>query len=254
MELQRLRMPLAIALTIVYNAFFWQEKLGVNLPLFSLMVMGILLFLNPGARDTRYVWLTGLGVLFSGLMVVLHNSGTAKVAHISSLLLFAGFVHLPQLRSAAFALAGMAASYFHLGLSLYEEFRGFQETHRGLQKIATYGRLALIPLGVLGLFFMLFKLANPRFDTLSSELFAWIGNWFTGFSLAHFLFIISGFALAVGLVYNRHLAALAAQTPAPVFIHRSEKRIPDRHPARRAGQCDAPGQQPDRHRLDLAGL
>lgn len=211
MELQRFRLPFAIALTVVYNAFFWQEKMGINLPIFSLLVMGILLFLNPEARDTRYVWLMALGTLLSGLMVVLHNSGTAKLVHLCSLLLFAGFVHLPQLRSAAFALVGILASYLQVGLSLYEELMGFQQEHQGFRKAWTYGRLVLIPLGVLSLFFTLFKLANPRFDALSAELLTWLGSWFADFSFPHFLFILSGFVLATGLIYNRHLNSLAKQ-------------------------------------------
>lgn len=208
MELNRFRLPLAIALTVVYNLFFWQEKLGINLALFSLLIVGIVLFLNPASRHSRIVWLTAVGTVLTGVLVIFHNSGTAKFAHIASLLVFTGFAHLPSLRSLTHAIAAVWGSYLQSVLSLYEEFQALTEQSASFKRIWNHSRLILFPLVVLTVFFTIFTFANPRFATLSEGLFSWIGTWFTEFSITRFLFLLLGFVISVGLLYNRHLLEL----------------------------------------------
>ncbi|MEL6654554.1 MAG: hypothetical protein AAFQ87_27515, partial [Bacteroidota bacterium] len=103
-RLQSYRLPLALALTAVYNLLFWQEEFGLNLLLFSGLSIALLLVLNPEAVRSRNVWISIAGSLLSGVLVVLYDSGSAKVVHILSTLLFVGFCHQPQLKTVFHAL------------------------------------------------------------------------------------------------------------------------------------------------------
>ncbi len=202
------RFPLALAFAALYNVFFWQESLGLNLPLFSLLTMGLILVLNPAALLQKNVWMTALGTLLTGFLVVFYHSGTAKVVHIASFFLFAGFVHQPQVRSVLHALRQLLDNYLHLGTSLREEWSRIWQLQPGYIKVLNYLKLVGIPLAVFTLFYLLFSLANPRFAQMSEDFFGWIGAWFEDLSFGRFFFLLSGFVIGVGLIYNRNSATI----------------------------------------------
>ncbi|MBU6120814.1 DUF4153 domain-containing protein [Hymenobacter siberiensis] len=67
-----------------------------------------------------------------------------------------------------------------------------------------YGRFFLVPLGILGAFHLLFAVANPRHEALSSQALARLGEWLVrllpDISLGHLLFIALGFLVTAGVV------------------------------------------------------
>jgi hypothetical protein len=201
--LSNYRLPLALAFAVLYNLFFWQEKLGLNLLLFSSLLMGIVLLLNPAAQQKRNVRIAAAGTLCTGLLVLLYNSGTAKVVHIGSLFLFVGFVHQPQVRTIFHALAQLLHNYLQLWRSLRDEWRRIWQLQPGFKQFFSYLKLAFIPLGVLLVFYCLFLFANARFAALSGAFWAEVGEWFTDFSWGRVFFLLSGFLLSLGLIFKR---------------------------------------------------
>src|SRR5687767_2222615 len=89
---------------LAYNYLFWQQKLGVNLPLFNALLMLFYFWLDPQSLRSRAVQVTALCTLFTGLPVVLFNTGISVFAHCVSFIVTLGFAHQPALRSVIFSL------------------------------------------------------------------------------------------------------------------------------------------------------
>jgi len=202
-RLQSYRLPLALAMTAVYNLFFWQEQFGINLPIFSLLIIALMFLLNPEAIRSRNAWITALGSLMTGILVVVYHSGTAQVVHILSTLLFVGFAHQSQLRTVFHALGQLLESLMHLGLSLQEEWQRIRKEQPGFSRVSNYLKLIVIPIVGVLVFFFIFRAANPRFAALTDDLFVWLGAWFADFSFLRFFFLFLGFLLSVGVIYSR---------------------------------------------------
>jgi hypothetical protein len=215
--LSNYRLPLALAFAVLYNLFFWQEKLGLNLLLFSSLLMGIVLLLNPAAQQKRNVRIAAAGTLCTGLLVLLYNSGTAKVVHIGSLLLFVGFVHQPQVRTIFHALAQLLHNYLQLWRSLRDEWRRIWQLQPGFKQFFSYLKLAFIPLGVLLIFYCLFLFANARFAALSGAFWAEVGE------VVYRFFLGAGFLLAFRFVVGFGADFQTVQSQKSTEIRRPQK-------------------------------
>ncbi|MEM7510279.1 MAG: DUF4153 domain-containing protein [Bacteroidota bacterium] len=196
------RFLMVVLLTIIYNAFFWQKELGINVMVFSILMIGSLLALNPSARSSRNVWITAFGTILTGLMVVYHNSPFSKVVHIFSLILFAGFVHQPSMRSVILALLGILRSYYHILRD------GFYNISHSLSQRKTIGniwdvfRASFLPLSIIIAFLTVFAFANPRFDSLMNNLILLFSSLFQGLNPSRLFFFLLGGLLILGLIYS----------------------------------------------------
>src|SRR4051794_19642102 len=114
MENKRIRFILTIALTAIYNFFFWHQMLGINMLIFSIQLMGVLFFLNRESFKSTNVLIASAGTLFSGITILLYNSDIAKFAHLTSLLILTGFIHQSSLRSINNAILTSLSSLFHV--------------------------------------------------------------------------------------------------------------------------------------------
>ncbi|MEM6764685.1 MAG: DUF4153 domain-containing protein [Bacteroidota bacterium] len=196
------RLLMVVLLTIIYNAFFWQKVLGINVFIFSLLMLGSLLALNPSSRNSRNVWITGLGTILTGLMVILHNSPFSKVVHIGSLILFAGFVHQPSMRSVILALLEIVRSYFHMIRDAYYAISESLSKKKAIGKLWEVFRASFIPLSIIIAFLTVFTFANPRFDSLMDKLLLLSTSFFQGLEPGRLLFFFFGGLLILGLLYR----------------------------------------------------
>lgn len=196
------RIPLSIGLSILYSLFFWEEQLGLNLFLFSSLLIGLLMFLNPDAQTSRSVWFTAAGSFISVLMVLLINSGTAKVVHLLSMGAFVGFVHLPHLRALPYAVASLLKGYLHFPRLLKQDIKHIQASHAPFALFLSYVKVSLIPILVFALFLALFYGANAPFASLINHLVEGVSNLFADLSLNRVLFFLSGFLLIGGMIFR----------------------------------------------------
>lgn len=200
------RLPVTITLTLIYNIFFWEEKLGINLPLFSTMLMGVILYLNKEARSSRSVQVMAVGAVLTGVLVVLYNSGTAKFAHIASVFLFIGFSQLPQLKFVGNAILSTILSYITILGGVLEAWDSLSKNNQYFGRLSSYLKLTVIPLLVLVIFSFLFYFANAPFAALLDQLGEYLSTSFMEISPLRILFFISGFYLAAGLFFHTDLS------------------------------------------------
>ncbi|WP_046244590.1 DUF4153 domain-containing protein [Hymenobacter terrenus] len=201
---QKLFLPLGV---VLFDWLFWQKNSGVNLLVFTIFVVTVQLvqlLRHAAVRRSGYFWLMVGGSLFSGLMMAVYGSGAAALACMVSVLMLLGYVNQPHLKLVLYALLTAANNLAQAWLRVLRGLRAPHNTSAGVRWSWFYGRLFLVPLGILGTFHWLFALANPRYESLSSRVLALLGDWLArllpDISFAHFLFFSLGFLVTAGVV------------------------------------------------------
>jgi hypothetical protein len=201
---QKLLLPLGV---VLFDWLFWREGGGVNMLVFTVFILAVQFVLLPryaAARRSGYFWLMVSGSLFGAAMMAVYGSGAAALACMASVLMLLGYVNQPHLKLVLYALLTAANSLAQAWLRVVRNVRAPRNTGAGVRRSWFYGRLFLVPLGILGAFHLLFAVANPRYDALSSQVLAQLGDWLArllpDISIGHLLFIALGFLVTAGVV------------------------------------------------------
>ena len=201
---QRLLLPLGV---VLFDWLFWREIGGLNIMVFSIFVVVAQLVLLPrraAVRRSPYFWLMVAGSLFGGAMMAVYGSAVAALACVASVLLLLGYANQPTLKLLPYALLTAVGSVAQAGPRMLRGLRAPRHAGAGVRRGWFYGRLLLVPLGILGAFHVLFAVANPVYDKLSGRALAAVGNWLArllpDISLGHIIFLILGFLVTAGVV------------------------------------------------------
>ncbi|MFC6224061.1 DUF4173 domain-containing protein [Hymenobacter artigasi] len=197
-------LPLGV---VLFDWLFWREGGGVNMLVFTLFVLVVQFVLLPrhaAVRRAGSFWLMVGGSLFGAAMMAVYGSAVAALACMASLLMLLGYVNQPHLKLVLYALLTAAYSVAQAWLRALAGVRAPRNTGAGMRRSWFYGRLFLVPLGILGAFHLLFAVANPRYEALSSQALARLGEWLArllpDISFGHLLFIALGFLVTAGVV------------------------------------------------------
>ena len=201
---QKFLLPLGV---VLFDWLFWREKAGVNVLVFSIFIVVSQLLLLPrhaAARRSGYFWLAVGGSLFSGVMMAVYGSAAAALAVGVSLLMLLGFINQPTLKLVLYALLTAAGSVAQAGPRVLRGLRAPRNASVGVRRGWFYGRLFLVPVGILGAFHLLFTVANPVYEALTSRVLAVLGRWLAqllpDISLGHLLFFMLGFLITAGVL------------------------------------------------------
>jgi hypothetical protein len=179
---------------ILFNIIFWQEKQGVNTVLFDVFILAALFYLYPSARQAATVrWLLP-GHLLCLAMVVIHNTVLSKIAFGSTLLLLAGFGEYIH-RSAWFASGSVLMNMLLLPASFVEPIKLSRNGRKG-KNISKIIRFAVIPLLLVGIFFIIYLAANSVLQDIAEQIGAklelFIDYFFDFFYWERLLFLLLG--------------------------------------------------------------
>jgi hypothetical protein len=154
------------------------------------------------------VWRSGYfratlgGTLLSGMLVAVYGSFVAKLACVVSLTMVLGYVNQPDLKLVAYALLTALSNLGRAVPAMLNQLEPPQHTSVRLKRLWFYGRLLLVPVGLLGLFHVLFSVANPRYDALATRFLAFLSEWVSRvleqISVPHLLFFLLGLVLTTG--------------------------------------------------------
>lgn len=209
-----------------YNYLFWQQKMGVNLPLFNTLLLIFYFFLDSKSLRSRAVQVTALCTVLTGIPVVLFNTGISVFAHCTSLILTVGFAHQPALRSVIFSL-GYAALAFLSAPVNYIEGLGLPRKSRNGQTVAWYTlKRSLIPLAVCIVFYVIYRNANIHFKEFSIAAWDFLFSWLRFISFTHFLFLVLGAILITGALYRRELTDIVkGEASLSEVLRRRKKKV-----------------------------
>ncbi|GGG31846.1 DUF4153 domain-containing protein [Hymenobacter glacieicola] len=201
-SLQKALLPLG---AVLFDVLFWNQEVGLNLSLYTLFVVAATLAGLPrhaAVWRSGYFWLMLGGTLLSVGCVLLLGSGAAKLACVASLVLVLGYVNQPHLKLLAFALLTSLVSAARVVPGLLPYLRLPSGGMGRWSRTRFYGRLLLMPLVVLGVFHLLFSMANPRYAALAAVALATVGEWLAALlpaiSVPHLLFFLVGLVLTAG--------------------------------------------------------
>lgn len=187
---------LLIGGAITFNLLFWQENLGLNLLIYSTILVLLSLFSQPEARKSNRVFISIAGVLITGGMVAFHSSFMAKFTHFTSLLVFIGFVNQPKLKTLFHALPTGVLNLIQVPNMIVSTFSSAKSNQQFAKRYWRTIKLILLPLAFFWVFYVIFYFSNPVFAEYSDQFWSTIGTWiadlFESVSLPWILLLIVG--------------------------------------------------------------
>jgi hypothetical protein len=201
-----IRFLLLVAGIAAYNYLFWQQKMGINLPIFNTLLMLGYFLLEPQSLRSRPAQVSALCTLLTGIPVVLFNTGISVFANCVSLITMVGFAHQPALRSIIFSLANAAITFLSAPVN-YIEGLGLPMKRRNGQPVIWYTvRRSIVPLAVCIVFYVIYRNASIHFKEFSITAWDKLFGWLRWISFSHFLFLILGALIVTAALYRRELA------------------------------------------------
>jgi len=185
--------------TALFPWLFYHHSIGLNLLLFNLLVLSGLYItdkLDLKSSLNRYI---SAGTLLTAFFVVYNGSDLAIAVNILSLFFLAGTELFPKGRNLFYTSLISFVNFFSAQLSFTSLTRGLTS---GMKKFKVFSllKLILIPLGIVLLFMLMYKTANPVFEGLVKSFFDAIESFFIWFfkliDVALIMTVIFGFVLS----------------------------------------------------------
>jgi len=204
---RKLKFILLILGSTLFTFLFWKNSLGLNVAIFSVFLVATLLFLFPETFKNKNGLIILSGTLISGLTVAYHASGLAVFVWIVSLFFIQPFVHYKKFRTHFFAGLSGFIDYFTSPILIKENINPKNKTSTKIKKFFKIIRLIFIPIIVFWIFYQIYKLAVPEFDSLTDSVFGkiniWLSNFFENISFGAFFFALWGFFTLAWMFYKR---------------------------------------------------
>jgi hypothetical protein len=198
-----------VILTLIYNSFFWHEKLGINLIIFVILLSIAAIVLNKDSVKSKSVLLVLFGALYSSGMVVYNNSVFSSFACISSFIVLVGYIHQPELKTFISALFTSLGSFSLFPYNVLEETRLAKNKFKVFAKILKGVKLAFLPVLVFFVFYGIYAYANPIFNNYSNSFWDWVKQLLNKLLIDYpperFIFIFFGLFLITGILFNRNI-------------------------------------------------
>ena len=203
------RFLITIALLVIYNFFFWSEKLGANLFIFFTLGIIAMLFMNEENIKNKNVIVSMLISLYASAMVVFVNSGYAKFAAFVCFMIFTGYIHQPQLQTVYNAVLTTFSSFLIFPYNIYIELKYFASKFRAFKLVLKFAKLAFIPVIFFVIFYAIYAYSNPVFNSYSVTFWDSIGKYlydiFINYPILRFFYILLGLMLITAFIYNNKI-------------------------------------------------
>ncbi|MCB2378074.1 DUF4173 domain-containing protein [Hymenobacter sp. BT635] len=229
-SLQKLLLPLG---AVLFDFLFWQERAGLNMLLYTVFVLAAVVATLPKTSlvlRSGYFRAAFLGAIFSGLMVAVYGSFAAYLTCVVSLALVLGYVNQPHLKLVGYALLTALGNQLRVVPVLARMLRAPRQVGAKAQRIRFYARLLVLPVVALGVFHLLFALANPRYAEYAQRAWVAVEEWLAALlpniSVPHLLFFLLGLVLTAGalLVVPVHFFA-DQESRFGEFVRRQRDRV-----------------------------
>lgn len=167
---------LLIGGSLLFHWLFWQQTAGLNVPLWTLFTIGAIGFRNRTVFQSPRALLVMGASLFSSFMVVMHHSLVGLIACAISYPIMLGLSFQPQHKTVLFSFFTTVAEIARVPLKVIERFPMPKGKQLQVGKLLYAGRVWILPLLVLGLFYALYMGANPIFEGLNEAALLRIDN------------------------------------------------------------------------------
>ena len=154
-----LKLILALICLGIYHLLFWQEKLGINLPIYSALLALVVWRLNPGVTKNWKILLALCGMVISGIGVVLFNSITSKVAHFTAVYALIGWMYIPNLKFVLYPALAAATNFLYVPVTFPDGWRWLEKKIPGTGSAFRWIRIAILPILAFFSFLIIYSLS-----------------------------------------------------------------------------------------------
>jgi len=233
MKRQNIFIFLVMLIPTAFHFLFWEEKMGLNVLLFTVLAIGSLFFIYPKKDFSKPTWVTMATTTLLAITIILNNSLLSKIMYMTSFTTMLGFVHQKELN---FFIYGIFQSFINLVGVPISNFKNIDSTNHvfgNLKSSWRFAQLSVIPLVILFVFYGLYYLANPNFAALSDSAFGNIDYFFSwNISIESVLFGLFGVLIAGSILWKTNSDFLVRKNLSfKNFIFR--KKIKKEGPVRR---------------------
>jgi len=192
---------------LLFNLLFWNETIGCNFAIFSVLVI-IATFTDRDIPYHNHKLITAVGHLAIAFYLIYNNSVLAIITWFITMLIYLGSAHFELLKSTGTALL--------LGIlqaisGPYGVIKKLQHTKLGkvnIKPIVRPAKYILLPFIMVCIFCFLYSIANPIFakytNTIANSIRDFFTNVFNFFfvdiSIEKFLFILFGCTVTAGII------------------------------------------------------
>ncbi len=192
-----------------FDTLFWEQKLGLNLPIFTFLGITISLFLNKESFQKNKVLYSLTAVFISGIMVVWNNTGWSIFMHFLSVFISFGFIKQTKITTVFEGLIGFLVSYVTAPVFWLKSLNQAKKNNRLIAFSFSFIKLCIIPLVLFFLFFTIYKDANPKFNELTLSFSQLLSEWMVGLNFPRLLFLFFGFTILL-LVFREKVFQIPA--------------------------------------------
>ena len=225
----KIKLALLIIGTLLFNLLFWHEAIGLNALIFTIFIIGAIIYLFPEFRQSKNAIIIVSGTLVSAFTVVYHASELAIFVWVFSMILLQPFIHFKKLKTIFFSIFSAVTSFVMSFQLLGQSIKLETKSSFKLKTFFKYIKLTLIPIIVVYIFYWIFKFANPIFDDLSNTFFINLNDWFIHIfrdvSFLQILFTFWGFVIMAWFFYkNKNDYVVHDEVKYPETITRKRKK------------------------------
>ena len=192
---------------LLFSFLFWQERLAINLLIYSIYLLAVT-YVNPEVTKSLKVRIYGSAHLLAAILVVVNNSDLTLASYYISLLLFIGYSHNQQIRTAFTALL---AAILQMSTAPFNAIRNLGDVTIGKFNFKPRFKLVkyiFIPLVIVTIFTCLYSAASSVFARYAETALIYIGDFFEhvfGFifedlSFGRFMHFCFGLIVTAGLL------------------------------------------------------
>lgn len=200
-----------IALSVLYNYFFWEEKFGINLLIFSSLIIITLIFgIYPSSIKKRNIQISVLLTFGAASMVVYQNTFISKLGFFISFTFLVGFLHQQALTTVFMALGQYLLDFFYTIKNIWQylgsQLKPLIGNNRYVGLLLRNLHLLFIPVIIFSVFFLIFLTSNPIFREFVITIFEildfYIQQFFEKISLQRIIFLAFGIYLIFSILFS----------------------------------------------------
>lgn len=189
-----------VLVTALFPWLFYENQIGLNLLIFNLLIFAGLFFTNKFTLNNSLNRVVLVGSLLSAFFVVFNGSDLAITINILSLFLLGGTLLFPKVRNPFYSSLISLINFFSSQLAFLHLLQDMLSGIKGTQKVLRFLKIVIIPIVIVFVFILIYKLANPVFEGIVKSFFDALNDFFTwifeNIEIALFMTFVFGLVLS----------------------------------------------------------
>ena len=191
---------------LIFTGLFYKQQMGLNLLIAQCLFVAYLLMSRSVKLGKNLASLIFTAYCVTGISAMVNFTVLAYLVHWLSFALLIGSLALQSAHSLPHAIISFFYSAFKAPYTYIKTLKANSEL--GTSHVYKKLVLFLVPLLIIGIFIILYRISNPKFDAIVSSIFSWIEtpfDWFIknlNFGLI-FTFILCLFISIIALTHSQ---------------------------------------------------